>query len=379
MRLNPVDGLLHLYMKALKSMDKRKSGLEHLRPGEAKSILLVSSTAIGDTLLSTPAIRAVRKSYPKAKIIAHLNKKNMELFENNPNIDGIIPYYGGYRRFFQTVREFRRHSFDLALIFHGNEPQATPMCYLSGARFIIKVPNNGKFSFLLSNQSLVIPADPMRHAIETRLKVAELALCRVDDKRMELPIDKKDEASLDGFLKEHKIGRDEILIGIQPGASTVSRMWFKDRYIELGRRILDNYPAIKIVITGSPAEKGLCESIGKALGARTVVAAGRVRLKETAPLIRRLNLFITCDTGPMHIAIAWKTPIVGLFAVAEPQGTGPYYDKEIHRVIKKPRVCDPCVSKRCEYQKCMEAITVDEVYSVVKDRLDTFLKSRVSK
>ena len=106
MRLKIFDGLLFLTMKLLKSLDRREAGIEHLDPRAIKNILVVSSTAIGDTLLSTPAIKAVRERYPEAKIIAHFNIGNMELFENNPHINGIIPYYGGYKKFFKTITDY---------------------------------------------------------------------------------------------------------------------------------------------------------------------------------------------------------------------------------------------------------------------------------
>jgi 3-deoxy-D-manno-octulosonic-acid transferase len=81
MRINPIDGLLFLSMRLLKLIDRRQTDLKYFDPNKVKNILVVSSTAIGDTLLSTPAIRAVRERYPNAKIIAHFNIKNMELFE----------------------------------------------------------------------------------------------------------------------------------------------------------------------------------------------------------------------------------------------------------------------------------------------------------
>src|SRR3990170_7392178 len=105
MRLNPIDGILYLVMRILKAFDRRHTELEYLVPNKVRNILIVSSTAIGDTLLSTPAIRAVRECYPGANIIAHFNNANMEMFESNPHISGIIPYYGGFKKFFFNIKE----------------------------------------------------------------------------------------------------------------------------------------------------------------------------------------------------------------------------------------------------------------------------------
>ncbi len=178
MRMHPIDGLLFCTVRLLKSLDRRETDLNHFEPEDVKNILVVSSTAIGDTLLSTPAIRAVSERYPNAHIIAHFNEKNKELFENNPHIRGVIPYYGGYRKFLKTVRRFRRQKLDLVLIFHGNEPQATPMAYLSGARFIVKIPMSKEYGFLLSNRDNGFRNPWDHHAIEVRLKTASLVGCR---------------------------------------------------------------------------------------------------------------------------------------------------------------------------------------------------------
>ena len=367
MRLNPLDGILYLLVKVIKVFDKRDTDLKYFDPEKVKNILIVSSTAIGDTLLSTPAIRAIRERYPDTKIIAHFNIKNMELFENNPHIDGIIPYYGGYKRFFKTVREFRRNRFDVALILHGNEPQATPMAYLSGADFIVKLPNSSDYNFLLSNREPIVRWDDMGHGIEQRLKVAALIGCSNKDKRMVLPVDRDDEDAVSGFLKSEGIKDDDILIGFQVGASTVSRMWFAERFVELGKRLITAYPTTKIVITGSPDEKKHCEQIDREIGGRVIVSAGKLPLRQIPALVKRFKVLVTGDTGIMHVAIAVGTPVVALYAVADWRRTGPYYDLERHRVIQKWKTCDPCISKKCEYQKCMENISVDEAYNAVND------------
>lgn len=369
MRIRPVEKTLLLWLKARKSVDRRKTDIKDFRIGDVKNILVVSSTAIGDTLLSTPAIRAVRKRYPEARLIALFNRDNMELFANNPNIDGVVPYYGGYKRFNSTVKALAKYSFDLALIFHGNEPQATPICYLAGARFIMKLPNNSDYNFLLSNREPIVTWNEMGHGIEGRLKTAGLAGCPADGFEMELFTERRDAEKASEFLRKEGALKGDLLIGFQPGASTVSRQWFPERFMRLGKGLLEDYPDARVVLTGSASEASLCAKIADGIGKRAIVAAGRLPLKQVPPLIKGLGVLVTGDTGPMHMAIAVGTPVVALYAVADARRTGPSYDRHKHRVIQKERTCDPCVSKKCEYQKCMEAISVEEVEAAVKQAL----------
>lgn len=375
MGIRPRETLLYLYMKLIKTFDRRKTSADEFSRAGIRNIIVVSSTALGDTLLSTPAIRAVRRAYPRAHIVALFNNANMELFSNNPWIDGVIPYYGGYKGFFRTARSLRAVKPDFALILHGNEPQATPLCYLSGARFIFKLPNNSRFNFLLSNAEPVVGWEELGHGIEARLKCAALVGCPVNDTRMELFVAQADVEATEGFLSANGVRRDDIAIGFQPGASTVSRQWFPDRFVELGKKLLTAYPQAKIILTGSKDEVLLCERIALEIGEGALNVAGRLPLRQLPPLIRRLQCLVTGDTGPMHVAITSGTPVVALYAVADAGRTGPLYDKDRHVVIQKPRTCVPCVSKKCEYQRCMEAITVNEVEAAVKTIINRLRKN----
>lgn len=365
MRIHPVDGLLLFAMKFLKARDRRETGLDHFRPEDVRRILVVSSTAIGDTLLSTPAIRAVRERYPAARIIAHFSVRNMELFENNPHIDGIIPYYGGYRKFFSTVRELRRQKFDLVLIFHGNEPQATPMAYLSGARFIVKFPKSAEFSFLLSNSAQQTPGASL-HVIEKRLKLAELVGCGSSAREMVLVARQEGEAFVTQFLHDHGVDAEHLLIGFQAGASNLTRRWPSLRFIELGKRLVAAGPRVRIIITGSPEEYGLCREIADGIGEGAVVTAGKVPLKYVPSLVKRFRALITGDTGTLHMAIALGIPVVALFVPSEPEDTGPLYDLHKHVVIHKAMPCNPCDTNKCETPSCMELIAVNEVFDAVR-------------
>ncbi|MEM3369881.1 MAG: glycosyltransferase family 9 protein, partial [Candidatus Micrarchaeia archaeon] len=267
--------------------------------------------------------------------------------------------------FFKTIREFRKHKFDVAVILHGNEPQATPMAYLGGARFIVKVPNSNNFRFLLSNSNKLYTWDNFKHGVEVRLKSAELIGCDIKDKRMVLPIQQKGEDFVRDFLKQNNIDEKETIIGFQVGASTLSRMWFPERFIELGKKLIQSDSEIKIIITGSPNEYSYCNKIAQGIGKGVVVSAGKIPLKYIPSLIKRFKFLVTGDTGIMHMAIALGTPIIGLFAVSDPNWSGPYYDFDKHLIIRKNRTCELCISKKCKYPVCMESISVEEVYKAI--------------
>ncbi|MFQ5353747.1 MAG: glycosyltransferase family 9 protein [Thermodesulfobacteriota bacterium] len=379
MKIRPLEGMIYLLLRFMAGRDGRDRSLKALHKGSVKNILIISSTAIGDTLMSTPAIRAVRKCFPEASLTALLNRDNMELFRDNPHINGVVPYYGGWKRFFHTVAELKKYSFDAALILHGNEPQATPMAYLTGARFIIKLPNVSRFSFLLSNRTPELSWEDLGHGIEARLQAASLAGCEADGLEMELPLDKGYDEAVTAFMEKEGLvgqeGEETILVGFNPGASTLSRMWFPERFIELAGRLAAEVPNLKIVLTGSPQEAPLCAEIANGLsdktGQKAVVTANKLSLSESAAIIDKFSAFVTGDTGPMHIAYALKTPVVALYAVSEPEKTGPLTERGLHRIIKKQRTCAPCLSKKCTYQECMEQITVDEVFYALMDILET--------
>ncbi|GAB5046709.1 glycosyltransferase family 9 protein [Thermodesulfovibrio sp. TK110] len=366
MRLKIRENLLYLVLKIIKKFDKRQTDLKYFNPDEVKNILVVSSTAIGDTLMSTPAIRAVRQRYPHAKIIAHFNVKNMELFENNPHIDGIIPYYGGWKKFFKTIKEFRKHNFDVALILHGNEPQATPMAYLSGARFIVKVPMPKRFGFLVSNKSNGFENPWNHHGIDVRLKAASFIGCNNTNREMVLKVEEQDRARLLDLLKNFNIDLNKKLVGFQVGAANKFKIWPAEKFIELGKRLIEYDENIFIIVLGSKNEKTLCDYVQNKIKHGVISLAGILSLKELRALIEKLQLLVTNDTGAMHIAVALKKKTLSLFCPTNFWGVGPVQDNHLHKIIVKDKPCNFCLTKKCKTPFCMDLIEVDEVFEAIK-------------
>jgi ADP-heptose:LPS heptosyltransferase len=332
-------------------------------------VLLISSTALGDTVLSTAAFAPLRRRFPRARIVALIHAPYVPLFRQCPELDEVIPAIGGYRDFLALAVRLRRRQTDLALILHGNEPQATPLAYLAGARWIVKLPNAGNpFRFLLANREPPVSWAELGHGLEQRLRTAALVGADITGARMALPVIASAQSPLDSFLAESGLA-GRRLIGFQCGASGRSRMWPAASFITLGRQLLAAHGDLGIVLTGAPGEHDyLCE-IAAGIGGGAAVAAGSLPLESLPALIGRLLLLVSGDTGTMHIAVALGTPTVCLFAVSDPATSGPAYDLERHIVIHHP--CpDLAISTKSDDQRCIERIGVDEVFAAAVHQLE---------
>ncbi|MCC6473465.1 MAG: glycosyltransferase family 9 protein [Burkholderiales bacterium] len=365
--------LLHGALRAAKSLDARRPDPAELGTAAIARILAVSSTALGDTLLSTPALRSLREGYPGARISFLVHSDLAAMFRAHPRIDELIPYHGGWRRFLRLALALRARRFDLACILHGNEPQATPLAYLSGARFLFKLPNTSRSRFLLANAQPVRDGSEFAHGVDERLETARLAGGTRTDRRMELPVGEDSRRALAAMLRARGIAAGRPLVALQAGASTRSRRWAPSRHAELGRRLLAARERLHLVLTGSSSERALAADIAAAIGSpRVWNAAGEVPIEHLPALLERCDALVSGDTGPMHLALAVGTPVVALFAVSDARRSGPACDLERHRVIQKWRTCDPCLSKRCPYNEpvCMKNIAVDEVLAAANAVLD---------
>lgn len=376
MRLALGEGLLYWGLRLKRALDRRLRPDSEIGTSAIRRILAISCTALGDTLLSTPAIHALRQTYPDAHITLLVHPALQALFEGLPDVDALIPYDGKWRGFWRTVGWLKQHPCDLAAILHGNEPQATPLAYLSGARHIFKLPNNSRWNFLLSNREPVRTWDDLGHGIDQRLAVARLAGATDDwSREMSVPRHAAGEAALAQALAALGWGEGEAIVALQPGASTNSRRWPRMRFVEAARRLATERPGLRFIVTGSPAEASLCREVASGIeaaiphsaGRRAWSSAGALPLIALPALLQRAAVLVSGDTGPMHLAVAVGTPVVALFAVSDPARSGPAYDLDRHVVIRKWRTCDPCLSKNCPYPEpiCMDNISVEEVCAAV--------------
>jgi ADP-heptose:LPS heptosyltransferase len=368
LRLDLRESLLYQAIRLLARCDRRARGLVDYRPEDVRDILLVSSTALGDTVLSTAAMAAVRKRFSAARITALIHHDYVPLFRQCDCLDEVIAYHGGWRRFFTTLSALRRTPPDLALILHGNEPQATPLAYLAGARFIFKLPNTSRFAFLLSNQEPRLTWRDFSHGIDVRLWVAHLAGAEASSARMCLPVVPVARQQVAGFLATQLVGAGDTVIGFQAGASSRGRMWPVDHFVALAQKLLAARPACRFVITGAPHERARCEEIAKDIGATAIAAAGALPIEALPALVAHMAVLVTGDTGTLHVAVAVGTPTVALFAVSDPVASGPAYDFDKHIVIHRPASVSGVRSKTDD-ERWMARITPEEVFDAVMQQL----------
>lgn len=330
-------------------------------PADLRSILVFSNTALGDTLMSTPAIVSLKQSFPEAKLTLFVHRNMAPLFEGLEQVDEIVRYHGGFRKFLRTVLALRKVRPEAALLLHSNAPQDIPMAVLSGARIILKPPTTSEYKHYLSFQF----ARKSQHTIEDRLDLVRLIGGTKLTTRMRLP--SRYSENRKDLLQDL---RGKRVIGFQPGASIIGRMWPVENFAALADRLSEALNEIEIVITASRKEQHLAQKIIDLCATRHIRYVGIYDIRELPYLVREFSLLVTNDTGTMHLAIALGVPTLGLFGASSASLSGPYQDREIHRVIQKSHENLTGIPKKKRSSAFMRQITVDEVLKVATKMLN---------
>ena len=169
------------------------------------------------------------------------------------------------------------------------------------------------------------------------------------------------------ILKNYNIPSDSLIIGINPGAAYGSaKRWYPERFARVSSALVTRYKAA-VIIFGSQQELGIATEIEYLSGVPVINMAGKTNIRELMALIKQCTVFITNDSGPMHIAAALNIPVVAIFGSTDPEKTGPMGDGNI--IIRKGANCSPCFKRKCPTDlKCMDLITVEDVIAGV-DRI----------
>ncbi len=332
---------------------------------ENPKILIKAVNWVGDAVLMTPAVRGLRKKFPGSHIAVLVKPRVKDVFRENNDINEIIVYGGRddspITGKLKLIREIRRKKFDLGIAVQPRSYEAAFILFLGGVRERIG------YSHFLRNLLLtktVKLSKEAKHDVDVFSGVLEPLGVVLDEKKPVLNTDSVSEEWADKFLKENRIERNDILVGLNPGSYSQARRWPEDRYAKLADEIIRGFNA-KVLVFSGPGDDGVVSNVCSA--AREDLIVGRTDLLQLAALCRKCRVVVSNDTGPAHIASAVGTPVITISGATDPVRTGPYGEGNI--AINKSLSCSPCFLEECGDLKCMKEVTVDEVLEAVKGKI----------
>lgn len=342
-------------------------------------ILLVKTHAIGDTLLTTPAMRGVRKNFSRAYIALLTGKSSAVIVKRNPDIDEIISFDEAIlfkpnpMGIGKLIRQVRQRRFDVAFVFQRSF-LIHFLVWTFGIHTRIGFDNNGSGFFLTHR----VPWDrsASRWTADCHLDLLRFIGAPVEESNLIIELSRKEEDFSSTFLQNNGVFENDVVIGMFPGGGKNSRdtvyekRWPVENYAEVARWLFSNYD-VKILAFGSSGEARLCRTMIEQSQVPVINACGKTTLKQLSALIKRCNLFITNDSAPLHIAVAVGIPTIALFGPTVATVIVPKTDRLL--VIKSSYPCSPCycnsVFPGCDNPGCMGAITTEEVLGAVENEL----------
>jgi lipopolysaccharide heptosyltransferase II len=331
-----------------------------------KNILIVNVNWLGDTLFTTPFIRTLRETYPEAYIAIFTHSRCKEILEGNPHIDEVIVYDEKERHRhllgrFSIVSELTSKRFDTAFMLRRSLSRAMIL-------FLSKIPErigyyNKKSGFLLTKK---IPPPPKAlHRVEYFLGLARGVGMRPRSMNYEFFVSEGHRDAADRILGEVGLKKGRDFIVLNAGGNWDLKRWPFENFARLGDEIANRFKA-RVVLTGAEKDTKLCKKISSLMKEEPVLLCGRTDLKTLGAVFEKARWVVSNDSGPMHIAVGVKTPVVALFGPTSPEITGPYGDGR-YRVLKSRVGCQiPCYDLSCKDNKCMKLITVEAVLDAMR-------------
>lgn len=309
-------------------------------------ILIVSTTALGDTLWATPAIENIRLTFPHSHIAVLTSPIGLQILQNNPHINTLYLWQKNLS-LWSLWKKLYFQKFDTILIFHASQRLVFPFCASLGATRIIGTDgiNKGLDDWLTEN----LPQKE-EHEIVRRLKMAEKIGAKIEKETLSFYLTKEE------ILPPRKKG---IWIALHPGSKDGYKRW--PHFGKLGQRLKEKFNC-EILITGSEAERALLQEVAEQIeGAQIYMSPS---LRSFAATLQQMDLIVTNDTGPFHLGLALERPTLGIYCSTDPKLCGPYKAKT-GIVVSKMKTCNPCLKRKCLDPFCFQQIGVDEVVDIV--------------
>jgi len=321
---------------------------------------------LGDAVMATPILKDVREKWPEASITVMCQGGVGSLLIGNPYLNEIFTFtrpneFLRRQEKRDLIERLRQGKYDLGILLPNSFSSAW---WLWRGHVKERIGFAADWRRFLLSKALPFPKERgEEHLVTTYKRLLEPLGISISESNPELFVTQEERAAALQLLEQHHVPKAGTVIGINPGAAYGSaKCWLPDRFRKVIEKLLED-PNIYVICFGDQAGASLVHEICEGFSQRVINLAGITSLRELLALIQRCNVFLTNDSGPMHIAAALKTPLVALFGSTNEIATGPYkHGKVIHKHVS----CSPCYKRTCPIDfRCMKRIEADEVYEAI--------------
>ena len=358
-------------------------------------ILVISLHRIGDVLFTTPAIRALKEGFPKAKLTVWVKSRGRAVLENNPHVNEILIFDNiSVARGFEDINHFdiksrlkfvselRTRKFDLVVDLVGTFG-SNIYSFLSGATLRFGFDKHG-FGFLLTKSTSLVRG---RHLKQNYLDVIRTIGINPKNNNLEMKLSLSEKEFAEKFMIDHNLSSKDFLVGIHPGAGWATKRWPPANFGQLTNLLVKEADA-KILLFGNKEERKLVKEMLRQMKTKPIIMVGKLNLREMAAIISKCHLFLGNDTGPTYMAEALRVPVGVFFGPTNPVYSAPLGTKCV--IIRKMVECSPvnlhqyCFDKpgvpcRLGTHECMNSISPREAFQTLKSILPQTMVAKYEK
>jgi heptosyltransferase-2 len=315
---------------------------------DPKKILIIRTDRLGDVILSTPVIKNLRNCFPEAHIAFICRPYTKRILEGNPYLNEVIVYdkYRTHKKVWPSIKfalDLRKKKFDWALILH---PTNRVHIFTFFAGIPLRIGWDKKMGWLLTKKLPQAKQEGARHELEYTLDILRTLGLKADDKTTYFPINKEAQKRVGALLKEFGLRDEEKLIVIHPSASCPSKRWPQEHFLEL-IKLFEEKKGFKIAVVTSEEEKSFGQKLVE--DNRILDLRGKLDILELASLLQQASLFVSNDSGPVHIAANFKIPVISIFGRKDP-GLSPQRWKPLGNnssYLSNDPGCTVCLAHDC--------------------------------
>ena len=334
-------------------------------PESVESILVIRLYFIGDVLLSTPVFEALGRRFPDARLTVLVKRRCRDILAGNPYVDEVMVYdavdrYHSPLWIWRLARELRGRRFSLSVDLTG-DPRSSWMVLAADPAFRVGV-NHARMGFLLDSRT---PYQATGHVADHLVSCVEVLGATTDDASPRLYLSDEERSLAAALLDEAGIGRGERFLAVAPGSNLRLKQWAPTRFGSLARLARERL-GMATVVLGSESDVEMARTVVESSGGAAVSLAGRTSIRMAGAVSAAAAAFVGNDSGPMHVAAAVGTPVVGLFGPTKPELYAPRGAPCV--IVKAPSVSTAEVA-RGTGGPTMDGITVESAAAALESLL----------